>query len=201
MNLYCYQVKEETRQNKLVIMKDQFPGYVFGYGSLMSPESIEESLDRKIQLTDLIPCQLHGYIRRWNACVPYIFEDEASGEFSIDVVFLNLERREYASVNGVLLPVNQVDLDALDRRELVYNRLIVTSQVCANQPVQGVVYTYVAQPEYSRKVRLQHGLIMSDYIELVEAACREFGEEFLKEYHRTTLMPESPTFQVEIDAE
>ena len=188
-------------QNKLVIMRDQFPDYVFGYGSLMSPESIEESLDCKIQLTDLISCQLHGYIRRWNACVPYIFEDETSGEFSVDVVFLNIERRKYASVNGVLLPVNQADLDVLDQRELVYNRLIVTSQICANQPVQGVVYTYVAQPEYSRKVCLQHGLIMSDYIELVEAACREFGEAFLKEYHRTTLPPESPTFQVEIDAE
>lgn len=186
-------------RDKFAVMKDRYTDYIFGYGSLMSPESIEESLDRKIQLTDLIPCRLHGYIRRWNACVPYIFEDEAGGEFSIDIVFLNIERREDTSVNGVLLPINRTELDALDQRELVYNRLIVTSHIRANQWVQGVVYTYVAQPEYSCTDRLQHGLIMSDYIELVEAACREFGEAFVKEYYRTTLPPESPTFQVEMD--
>ena len=85
-------------------MKGDSTTYVFGYGSLMSPESIAESLqDREIRLTDLIPCRLDGYIRRWNACVPYIIEDSAGRESTVDVVFLNIERRDGAFVNGTLL--------------------------------------------------------------------------------------------------
>ena len=41
--------------------------YVFGYGSLMNPPSIERSFGRSVDPADLIPVRVSGYRRGWYA--------------------------------------------------------------------------------------------------------------------------------------
>ena len=112
---------------------------VFGYGSLVSRDSIAETLGREAPAP--VPAQLAGWRRRWsvyrkNTAHEKTFE-RVDGEPFEHIVGLNIERAPDAPEaewpNGVLIELTEAELERLDGRELRYDRVEVTDGVVADE--------------------------------------------------------------------
>jgi hypothetical protein len=100
--------------------------YVFGYGSLMNPKSLAHTIPgEKVAMRT----HLKGYQRRLN--VRYG-----------DYLYLNLAPRQHMGVSGVLIPVTPEELEALKKREYMYECVDVTTQI--TDTVDGIVYAFIA---------------------------------------------------------
>jgi len=168
--------------------------YVFGYGSLISAESASRTLRRKISLSDLIPVYLLSYKRGWT------LKDKVSSARlarEIDAVFLNIEKAPGKMLNGVLIKVNEGELENLRIREKNYDTLEVTSLIKFTNEVSidpaSKVFTFVGKDAYKIYHADEDSFIMSRYVDIVLTACERLGESFRREYDETT---ESAHFRV-----
>ena len=102
-------------------MPSEFPIYVFGYGSLMNPESAARTLQRVPSREELVPARLPGWQRKWQIAGSGLLGEE---EEPRTLVFLDIVPAEKGRVmNGILLRVeNAEELARLDQRERHYNR-------------------------------------------------------------------------------
>ncbi len=100
--------------------------YVFGYGSLMNPRSMQKTLPDKTakQRVGLI-----GYQRKFNFA--------AEGH-----LFLNIVPRDGFVVKGVLVSVTNEELKRLKRREVGYDCVEVSDKVVSL--VKGHVFSFIA---------------------------------------------------------
>ena len=100
--------------------------YVFGYGSLMNPMSLARTLPREHTFH---PAVLPGYKRRMN----HRYKDH---------LFLNIVPRDDSCVDGLLIPVNENELETLKIREQGYACVDITTQL--QNAIDGVAYTFIA---------------------------------------------------------
>ena len=100
--------------------------YVFGYGSLMNPMSLARTLPREHTFH---PATLPGYKRRMNLRYK-------------DHLFLNIVPREDSAVDGLLIPVNENELETLKIREQGYDCVDVTELL--KHMVMGTAYAFIA---------------------------------------------------------
>src|ERR1700754_1490298 len=108
------------------------PGlWVFGYGSLVSPESFGRTLRRSLQMgVDVHPAELSGYGRRWNYGVLHVTaRTDGPHPSPRTIVALGIVESSGESVNGVIGWVEEGELVELDLRERHYDRVDVTQQV------------------------------------------------------------------------
>src|SRR5690349_8504669 len=105
--------------------------WVFGYGSLVSPESFGRTLGRPLRMgVDVHPAELAGYGRRWNYGVLHVTaRTDSERSLPRTIVALGIVESESESVNGVIGWVEHGELVELDRRERHYDRVDVTDQV------------------------------------------------------------------------
>lgn len=100
--------------------------YIFAYGSLMNPRSLERTLPgARITRRAL----LRGYRRKMG--VP--FDGYA---------YLNLVKDADSEVWGILIPVNQNEFELFSSREEGYERVDVTAAL--DTTVQGTAYAFIA---------------------------------------------------------
>jgi cation transport regulator ChaC len=168
---------------------------VFGYGSLVSPRSVAETLGREPEAP--IPARLLGWKRRWsllrdNLRAEKTFARQSDGELPPFVLGLNLERagsgEDHLAPNGALFELTSGELERLDVRELRYNRIAVTEFVAGPQPFESV-FTYTARPEHFAPQPPQGAVAMAPYLRAVEAALRELGEDQWQLFLETTGLP------------
>lgn len=109
----------------------QGPKYVFGYGSLLHPKSAARTWSgMESQPRELIPARLKHYRRSWSAVAPNrVGAGTKDGNITDYLAYMNLERAAGSSALGVLIPVSDSELRALDTREEFYARLDVTTNV------------------------------------------------------------------------
>ena len=88
--------------------------YLFGFGSLINLKSAQKSFTRVLSQNDLIPVEIKGYKRVWNSIENIKFKDN---DEEINGVFLNLQKDENASVNGVIIKITQSEFEILKLRE------------------------------------------------------------------------------------
>ncbi len=100
--------------------------YIFGYGSLMNPMSLARTLPREHTFH---PALLPGYKRRMNLRYK-------------EHVFLNIVPREGSVVDGLLIPINENELETLKIREQGYECVDITSLL--HDKVDGTAYTFIA---------------------------------------------------------
>ncbi|MCU7727755.1 gamma-glutamylcyclotransferase [Actinoplanes sp. KI2] len=133
---------------------------VFAYGSLVSGGGTR--------------ARLTGWSRTWNVCTdntangPVVYADPADGTRPpIQVLFLTIEPGAGA-VEGVLLPLSDEELPALDAREGNYTRVTVEVDDF------GPAWAYVAKAESAdrarRGVRAGTARIRRHYLDTVLAA-------------------------------
>lgn len=175
--------------------------YIFGYGSLMSPNEIRYTLGRPVEV--IYPVRLRGWLRDWSVvCVnnsPRQYSLVETGLKPEYVAALNIRlplAGEVAShPNGVLFEVNDSDIAKMDQREKHYRRLEVNDYI--DNPPDGIIYAYsgLDQHLYFNKPSDRQVILPSNYLQVVEASAKVLGADFEADYHSSTLPASCPTDQ------
>jgi hypothetical protein len=174
---------------------------MIGYGSLMSLQSMEESLGREY-LDSTYIVHVNGYEREWTYFRRN--DDPRSGpeasEFKgfyihkndtvpfYKTISLNVAEKKNSSINCILYIISKKDLELFDKREIGYKRIDVTQSIQDYEIKNGKVYTYMAVPEYTKGVDFDSAsdIIEKSYVDLVYKACDNLGATFKKEYDAST---------------
>jgi hypothetical protein len=170
---------------------------VFGYGSLVSPQSFEQTFGRRPE--KLVPTRLSGWRRRWsivrdNLAAEKTFARADTGELPPWIVGLNLERVDGGKAgpapNGALIEIDEAELERLDLREMRYDRVEVG-------PRQGFgrFVAYGAKPGHLAPQPPPGAVAMAPYLRAIEAAFRELGEGEWELFLQTTGPPPVETIE------
>jgi len=125
--------------------------WVFGYGSLVSPDSVAATIGRPVDVEfGFAAAVMHGFTRSWNygSLRQRATWDGPRGRVEGGVVVsLGLVPNPRRSTNGAIVRVAADELIELDRRESDYDRVDVTERVenaAEAAPAAGPtrVYTY-----------------------------------------------------------
>jgi hypothetical protein len=174
---------------------------VFAYGSLVSPESFRQTMEREPEA--LVPQRLGGWRRRWsvvrdNLAAEKTFARHPDGELPRWVVGLNLERDEPSgrgpAPNGAMIEVNEGELERLDVRELRYERVEVTAQLGGRHGFDRV-FAYTARPEHFVSQPPEGAVTMAPYLRAIEAAFTALGEGQWELFLQTTGPPPVETIE------
>jgi cation transport regulator ChaC len=158
--------------------------YLFGYGSLLSPESATRTLLRPVTMADLHPAYLHGFRRTWTAATEVIVtEGSTLGRHT--ALFLDLSIASDVTCNGIILAVAEDEWGRLDLRERMYQRMPV--QVAENGEILRA-FTYIV-PTGEKK---HEGVVLENYMEMLRQALRTYPDSFGREFWSSTAEPEVP---------
>lgn len=156
-------------------------GYLFGYGSLLSPESATRTLLRPVAAADLRPARLRGFRRTWTAAAEvFITGGNAPGPHT--ALFLDLSPAPGVACNGVLLQVAEAEWARLDLRERMYERAAV--RVEAGGATEAA-FTYLI-PEGEKR---DEGVVLEGYLDILRQALRLYPEDFGREFWAGTDEP------------
>jgi Gamma-glutamyl cyclotransferase, AIG2-like len=162
---------------------------LFGYGSLVLPESAGMTLGREVP--EVRPARLREWKRRWslgrdNLTCEKTFEIEG-GHRPEWILGLNVERGEDPAgpVNGVVIAVSEAELERLDIREIRYDRVEVTGLVDGDDLPERIV-TYTAKEWHFRPGPPEDAFILATYANTVEGAFDALGDGELERYLATT---------------
>ena len=163
---------------------------VFGYASLVSPESAAQTLGRPVEAA--IPARLEGWARGWTLGREQAKSEKTfarpDGSVPRFCLGLNLDPDADAPPpNGVLIELTEPELDRLDLREIRYRRVEVTDSVVAPDGVEfDRVITYVARPEHHHPTPPADAIVISTYPAAIEAAFDRLGPGQLDLFRSTT---------------
>lgn len=173
-----------------VVRLRQGESALFGYGSLISIESLERTLGHRYEGPFVI-CALEGWRRVWDVAMPNdtFFTETASGRMYPEyVLYLNVRREPGTLLNGVLFVVNQSELEAFDRREWIYTREDVTSQIRGAVISGGKAYIYVGKADHlmSGVESPKRAAVRASYLEILEAGFRALGAAFRGDFEASS---------------
>ena len=185
--------------------------WVFGYGSLVSPDSFGHTLGRRPRLgTDFFEAEIIGYGRRWNyGSLRYTGRaaDDTGTIREWAIVALGVTPAADETVNGTVGWVTDDELVGLDRRERHYERVDVTAlaEVHGAADVAGPIVTYVPRAEaverYTQARDRGEAAVDRRYFDLVDRAFADLGEDRRQRYHATTQAPDIPILPLQRDVE
>ena len=161
--------------------------YVFGYGSLINPKSIQRTLGREIGEEDLLEASLSDHVRKWQL-VDWIFIKDLNLERIIPAIFLDVVREQGKEVNGILFQLSEEELDKMDCRERNYDRIHISNLI--EPKVSDPVYTYVGKEKYN--VPPQESVVLAQYERLIEEGLSFWGNAFQQHYYESTLAHSFP---------
>lgn len=157
---------------------------VFGYGSLVSRQSIAETLGHP--MPPPIAASLPGWRRRWS-----LVRDNGTAEKEFErvdgvpfrhVLGLNVERADGAGEdewpNGALIELSEDELRRLDGREVRYDRVEV-SRDFADAGIETdfeEIYAFTAKPGHVASEPPANAIIVAAYVAACRAAFDELGE-------------------------
>jgi hypothetical protein len=165
---------------------------LFGYGSLVLPESASMTLGRPV--AEFQPARLHDWRRRFsqrrdNLTCEKTFECDG-GWRPEWVLGLNVEEGEDETgrVNGVVIELSEAELDRLDIREIRYDRVEVTGSVVGDGLPERIV-TYKAKEFHFAPEPPEDAVILRTYADAVEKGFEGLGPGELDHYRATTPYP------------
>ena len=159
---------------------------LFGYGSLLSVESVGYSLGRSYD-GPFVVCQLEGWRRAWNIGMPneVFYTETASGLLYPErILYLNIRHAPGSLLNGILFVVSDAERALFDRRESIYTREKITGQLRGVRVTGGDAWVYVGMPEHE-----VHGAesparaaVRASYLRTLEDGFARLGPEFRAAY-------------------
>jgi cation transport regulator ChaC len=165
---------------------------LFGYGSLVLPESASMTLGRTVG--ELRPAKLREWRRRFsqrrdNLTCEKTFESDG-GWRPEWILGLNVEQGEDEAgpVNGVVIELTEEELDRLDIREIRYDRVDVTGSVEGDDLPERIV-TYTAKEFHFAPEPPEDSVILATYAAAVEEGFEGLGPGELDRYLATTPYP------------
>jgi hypothetical protein len=165
---------------------------LFGYGSLVLPESASMTLGRTVG--ELRPAKLREWRRRFS---PRRDNPTCEKTFECDggwrpewILGLNVEQGEDEAgpVNGVVIELTEEELDRLDIREIRYDRVDVTGSVEGDDLPERIV-TYTAKEFHFAPEPPEDSVILATYAAAVEEGFEGLGPGELDRYLATTPYP------------
>lgn len=190
--------------------------WVFGYGSLVSPDSLSSTLQRDVTVgVDVVEADLFGWGRRWNYGVGGVavsWDVDGRRVERGTIVALGLVASPDERVNGIIARVDPDELARLDRRERDYDRVDVSGSVTLRGPSSGSAHrdaaghsasavahrivTYVPRPSAVDRYRSARDAgtagVRKSYWDLVDGAFGALGTEQHDLFHRSTPPPDVP---------
>jgi cation transport regulator ChaC len=164
---------------------------VFGYGSLLSRASLESTLRGRYG-RPLFECELAGWSRTWDIAMPNaaFYAESPSGRLvPASILYLNISRTgAQDAVNGVLFALSRDQLEAMDRREWIYDRFDVTGALRGVRVTGGLAFAYVAKPEYVLRdvERPEQAAVRASYLAIIDTGLAELGAACRAAYERST---------------
>lgn len=146
--------------------------FIFGYGSLISSMSRAKTGETG----KVWPARLMGYQRHWSVMTTEF------GMSSVAVIPSKKDNDNLAVCNGLLIEINEKELQAFDIREQGYNRsLIMSDQLKAYEQAlpKGNVWIYhtcdISEPTEECPITLS-------YLDVILSGCLEYGRDFTMEF-------------------
>jgi cation transport regulator ChaC len=178
--------------------------WVFGYGSLVSPTSLESTIGRRVASTDVAVAHLDGFGRRWNYGSMHLRGDWHHDGANVRqglVVSLGLVAADAESCNGLAVRVTDAELALLDWRERDYERTDVTDRITSDGVDGDRIVTYVprqsAVERYLSARDEGRAGIRRSYWDLVIEAFDALGPEHAEVYRRTP-PPDVPVVEMSL---
>lgn len=184
--------------------------YVFGYGSLMEPQSLHRSAPT-VDMQACIPATAQGFQRVFDVAFPNDGSQADKAYYAPDgsrparVLLGNIRARTEpgaapsearpASVNGICIPVSAADLEAIRRRERRYDETDITGLIL---PYSGWdtpparVLAFLGSARYTRAEDVTRGLVSRAYLETIEAGVAYWEQRapgFARDYRNSTTHP------------
>jgi hypothetical protein len=164
---------------------------VFAYGSLVHTESIQQTIGRPVEVAAL--GRLRGWRRTWGVARDNELSEKtfelADGTRPRFCLGLDLIPDEGAPApNGALFELSETELDRLDRREIRYERVDITSRIAADARFDRVI-TYRSRPEHRCAEPRPGSVLIATYLEAVERAFETLGPGELDLFRKTTSPP------------
>jgi cation transport regulator ChaC len=161
--------------------------HIFGYGSLVNPRSIRNTLGEELREEEVALAILRDYVRKWQL-VDWV-QVEHVNQGPTPAIFLDLVPQQGAVVNGVLLPISPKGLSKMDQREKNYDRIDVSALI--HTPLsEEPVFTYVGKREHC--IPPPGSFVLTRYEQLVEEGIAYWGEKFADQFRQTTMSHQYP---------
>ena len=184
--------------------------FVFGYGSLVDIQNLEQYLRRKLQSDkDYKICSLKNYQRCWNVAMDnsidlpsykYYRDSQTQKRIYAFVTFLNIRPAPKINISGILFRVTDAELNSLDSRERNYRRIDITKQL--NIQIQGSAWTYiglpVAEQRYQTGLTQHKAVIARSYFNTVNNAYLSLGDRAYADYLNSTDKPAASIVDLEM---
>ncbi len=163
---------------------------LIGYGSLLSIASMERTLGHKYSGPWHV-ITLAGWRRAWDVQMPgsdWAYVADGRTVTAERVVYLNVRRQPGSRINCSLFVITTEQLERFDEREGVYYRENVNADVQDLRITGGAAWVYVGLDEYlwRKPSHPPEAIIRQSYLDILDRAHNELGEEFRREYYATT---------------
>jgi len=174
------------------------PGYIFAYGSLLSPDSLRRTLPG-VSLETCVPARCAGHVRNFGVAFPNdgSQQDKAyydKGSRPPVVLFCDMPLEPDRWLNGVCVPVDDASIDALKRRELRYELHDVATRTTTYEGVAVErVSAFVGAERYTRVADIGRGVLQYRYLETVQSGARYWDavcQGFYDDFVESTVLPE-----------
>ena len=183
-------MKEQTPRNDTIELQEG-QAALFGYGSLLSINSLERTLGHPYTGPFHV-CWLEGWRRSWDIVMPnlktFFVRTAPEAMYPENIVYLNIRPWPGHRVIGVVFIVSDKELSAFDTREWIYNREEVTDRLSGVTITGGPAFVYVGKPEYRLKTPSlpTYAAVRATYLDIIESGLRNLGEKFRAEYESSS---------------
>jgi hypothetical protein len=190
-----------AKRKKTIEIPEGSAGMV-GYGSLISLQSMEQTLGQKYE-GPIHQIHLMGYEREWTCLIPNNDpQANSAGIEKIDASFLradervpfmgtvslNIHPKKKARINCILYLITTEEMLRFDKRERGYRRVDVTDKIEEFRFLGGKVYVYEGLPGHPDRSSPDKGtyIVIKEFVDLVASACDGIGKDFHSEFDKTT---------------
>ena len=154
--------------------------YLFGFGSLININSAQKSFQRVLKQEDLIPVQIKGFQRVWNALESIKFDEEP-----VDGVFLNIEKSPQNTLSGVVIKITAQELEILKLREKNYSCINISFKDVLNREFDSDLIAFMNKNEEKNEKRNDKScFIPSKYIDIVTEGLKNYDELFVNDFKK-----------------
>jgi len=146
--------------------------YILGYGSLIDAES------RKRTTPDVhtaSPVIAKGFARGWWA---------PGKNVGFAPTYLGVKIEENAQLNGVIYPVSSAELEATDRREGLYERVVIPPEDLTmldgsqDVPADSVIWIYALPADAAVPVPTADRPIVQSYVDICLTGCLDIEDQY-----------------------